>query len=115
MKKDNTMKIQIVCLFAAVGLLAGCAESRQSMGASAENDQNVLTGGPVTGTTLKDLPSPVREALQKQMPRAEVADIDKTTRNGKVVYEISFAEPGKNPKVYISEDGQMLSNSEIHQ
>ena len=91
-----------------MAMLAGCSEVRKNMGAANENDQNVLTGGPVSGTRLKDLPQPVRESLKQKVATAEVADIDKQTQNGKVVYKISFSEPGKNPTLYISEDGQVV-------
>ena len=108
--KTQTMKTYILGLLVAAGLVTGCTETRQHMGAAAENDHNVLTGGPMTGTTLSDLPQAVRSTLSSQDPNAEIADIDKTTRNGQVVYEISFTEPGKNPKMYITADGQILSN-----
>ena len=83
---------------------------RKNMGASKENDQNVLTGGPVTGTRLGDLPESVRETLKERVPTAEVADIDKQTMDGQVVYKISFAEPGKNPTIYITIDGKVVQN-----
>ena len=83
---------------------------RKNMGASNENDQNVLTGGPVTGTRLADLPERVRETLKERVPTAEVADIDKQTMDGQVVYKISFAEPGKNPTIYITIDGKVVQN-----
>lgn len=110
LNKTQTMKTYILGLLVAAGLVTGCTETRQHMGAAAENDHNVLTGGPMTGTTLSDLPQAVRSTLSSQDPNAEIADIDKTTRNGQVVYEISFTEPGKNPKMYITADGQILSN-----
>src|SRR2546423_12277381 len=100
------MKTQILCAVAVIGLATGCAECRKHMGASGENDQNVLTGGPVTGTKLKDLPQPVKDTLKDRAPKSEVADIDKKTQNGRVVYKITFAESGKNPPLYIAEDGK---------
>jgi hypothetical protein len=109
------MKIKILCSVATALLLAGCTESRQHMGAASDNDHNVLTGGPITGTTLKDLPQPVKDTLQKQVPQSEIADIDKLKRNGQIVYQISFTEPGKNPKVYITQDGKVLDQSEVLQ
>ena len=105
------MKTQILCAVAAVALITGCAETRKSMGAASENDQNVLTGGPVTGTRLKDLPQPVRDTLKDRFSTAEVADIDKQTQNGKIVYRISFAEPGKNPSITIAEDGSVVEST----
>ena len=111
------MRIQSICsMAAAAALLVGCssAETRKHAGGPNLNDQNVLSGGPVVGTTLADLPAPVKHTLQQQMPTAEVADIDKVERNGKIVYEITFAEPGKNPTIYIAADGTLWSPSEMH-
>ena len=102
--------------FAAVlagALLVGCAETRHDLGGSAENDGNVLTGGPITGVTLNDLPSAVRGALLQSAPNAEIADIDKTMRSGQEVYEISFVNPGVNPKLYISVAGNLISNPDF--
>src|SRR5215472_10338895 len=105
-----SMKTQVLCLAAIVALAVGCAEARKDMGASAENDQNVLTGGPVTGTTIKDLPQPVKDALQQRVPTAEIANITKENENGRVVYKISFIQPGTNPTMYFGEDGQVVQN-----
>src|SRR6266478_1634694 len=102
------MKTRILWAVAAVATVAGCTEMRKNMGASNENDQNVLTGGPVTGTRLNDLPEDVRRTLRELVPTAEVADIDKQTVNGQIVYKISFAEPGKNPTIFITQDGKVV-------
>jgi hypothetical protein len=103
-------------LWAAVLLLlVGCMETRSHMGGPSENDSNVLTGGPVTGTQLSDLPPAVRETLKRRVPTGEVADIDKQNFRGEVLYKISFAEPGRNPALYISEDGKIIQSSINHQ
>ena len=34
--------------------------------------------------------------------------IEKTTRNGQLVYEFTFTEPDTTPKLYVSEDGTVL-------
>ena len=99
-------------MVAVVALVSGCAEVRKDMGAAAQNDQNVLTGGPVSGTRLQDLPQPVRDSLKERVASAEVADIDKQNRNGLVVYKISFAEPGRNPALFIAEDGKIAQDTE---
>jgi hypothetical protein len=77
------------------------------MGA-AEGDHDVLTGGPVTGTTVADLPKPVRDTLKKRVPQGEVADIDREVKEGGVIYKISFTDPAKNPSVEISADGKIV-------
>ena len=104
------MKTQLLCAVTSVALLVGCAEMRKHMGGGKDSDQNVMTGGPVTGTTLKDLPQPVKNTLKEKTPNAEVADIDKQTQGGRVIYRISFSEPGKNPTMYIAADGSVVQN-----
>jgi hypothetical protein len=104
------MKSQLVSAIAAMALLLGCSQMRKSMGGGAENDHNVLTGGPVTGTTINDLPQPVKNTLKEKAPTAEIADIDRQSQGGRMIYRITFAEPGKNPTMYISQDGSIVQN-----
>jgi hypothetical protein len=104
------MRNKIFASVAATAMLVGCGETRQHMGGSVDNDQNVLTGGPITGTTLQDLPQSVKETLKERVPHAEIASIDRTKSQGEVVYEISFVEPDKTPKMYLSDDGQVLAS-----
>jgi hypothetical protein len=104
---------QILALLMTAALLTGCAKTHSHVGGAADRDQNVLTGGPMTGTTIDDLPDAVRSALRRQVPRAEVADIDKTMRGEEEVYEISFSEPGRNPKMFITGLGKIVTNPEL--
>jgi len=103
------MKIQILCAVASAALLVGCSAMRNGMG-GAENDKNVLTGGPLSGTTINDLPQPVKNKLKELAPTAEIADIDKQTDGGRVIYRFTFSEPGRNPTMYIAEDGTIVQN-----
>jgi hypothetical protein len=102
------MKTQILCVIASASLLLGCSSARNNMGGGAEDDKNVLTGGPVTGTMIKDLPQPVKNTLKEKAPSSEVADIDKQSQGGRVIYRITFTEPAKNPTMYISQDGSIV-------
>jgi len=103
------MRVFIVVGLAMASLVCGCGGKSKNMGGSAENDQNVLTGGPVTGTRIVDLPQAVRDTLKERVPAAEIADIDKQDRDGMVVYRITLSRPGLHPTMYISEDGHVLS------
>jgi hypothetical protein len=104
------MKIQLLGALAIAGaLLVGCTSERQKMGASAENDQNVLTGGPIVGTRISDLPQPVRDTLRQSMPNAEIADIEKSSQNGEIVYKVSFLQPNTHPTVWIRQDGSLVN------
>jgi len=102
------MKTQILCVIALAALLLGCSSMRNNMGGGGENDKNVLTGGPVTGTTINDLPQPVKNTLKEKAPSSEIADIDKQSQGGRVIYRITFTEPGRNPTMYISQDGSVV-------
>jgi hypothetical protein len=110
-KNITCMKTPILCLCVAAGLVAGCANNGQHMGRAASNDHDVLTGGPTVGTTIQDLPQAVQDTLKTRAPHSEIDDINKTTRNGQVVYEIEFQEPGSNPELFVTEDGRVLSGS----
>jgi hypothetical protein len=103
------MRFKIFAPIAFAAMLVGCTETPQHMGAAVDNDQNVLTGGPITGTTIQDLPAAVKEALRNRVPHAEIAGIDKSRRDGKVVYEISFIDT-QNPEIYLRADGQVMPN-----
>jgi len=101
------MRFLILTFFAAIALLTGCSETPQFQGAAVDNDQNVLTGGPITGTTIQDLPTPVKELLKARVPHSEIVSITKSRRNGSVVYNISFAD-SETPELYLRADGQVM-------
>ena len=103
------MKIQILCAIAVLGLLSGCAWSAKHTGASDYNDQNVLTGGPAVGMTIKDLPQTVKDTLQEKTPAAEVSTIQRETMSGKTVYKIDFLDSNKFPPVWVAEDGNLVT------
>jgi hypothetical protein len=103
------MTIKILCAIAVAGLLSGCAWSGKHVGASAYNDNNVLTGGPTVGTTIKDLPQPVKDTLQQKVPQAEISDIEKETMTGKTVYKVIFLDKEKYPTMWIAEDGNQVT------
>jgi hypothetical protein len=106
------MWIITVSLIGAAALLAGCTETpEQHMGAAVDNDQNVLTGGPITGTTLDDLPPAVKESLKQRVPHAEIATIEKSKRNGRLVYEFNFSDPDKAPTLDVCEDGALMDDT----
>ena len=107
------MKAPLWCAVLALGLICGCAH-RGHVGGT-DGDHNVLTGGPVTGTRVSDLPQPVRDTLQKQVQSAEVADIDKQVLGNEVVYKISFTDPTNSAALYISQDGRIIQGGSNQQ
>ena len=85
---------------AAGALLAGCATNEERRAGS--------DSAPDVGTRFSDLPAAVQQTVRAQVPNANIDDIDKETRTGRTIYEITFEEPGKNPKMHIAEDGTIL-------
>jgi hypothetical protein len=108
--RSSSMKTRILSVIASFALLVGCAEMRKHMGGGSDNDHNVLTGGPVTGTTIKDLPQSVKNTLKEKTPNAEIADIDRQSQGGRIIYRITFAEATRNPTMYIAQDGSVVQN-----
>jgi hypothetical protein len=106
------MKLRILCALAVAGLLSGCAWSGKEVGASAYNDQNVLTGGPTVGTTIADLPQPVKDTLKQRVPKAEISDIERETVNGRTAYKVVFLDKDKYPPLWITDDGRLLQPGE---
>ena len=97
----------LLSIFAVAALLAGCSETPQFVGDAVDNDQNVLTGGPITGTTIDDLPAAVKQTLKNRTPHAEIVSITKSRRDKSVVYDVTFAN-SDTPELYLREDGTVL-------
>ena len=107
------MKNKILCAITVVALAAGCARMREHMGGSNDNNQTtVLSGGPTTGVTVKDLPHAVKNTLKEQVPAAEISTIDKETQNGQTVFKITFTDPNKFPTMFINKDGTVSHQTE---
>src|SRR5438445_11420884 len=87
------MKTQFITLLAATGLLVGCNKSIEN-----------------TSQKFNELPPAVQKTVRAQAPNAEIADISKKTENGMDVYEVSFREPGANPKIVVAADGKLVNS-----
>lgn len=94
------MKKQILCLSAIVGLMVGCATN--------DEYQTGSDSAPDIGTEFSELPTAVQRTIKAQASNAKIDDIDKETRSGRTVYEITFAEPGNNPKLHVAENGTIV-------
>jgi uncharacterized membrane protein YkoI len=87
------MKLQVIALIASLGLFVmGCNKSVESA-----SDQ------------FNQLPPAVQKTVRAQAPNGEIADVSKRTDNGMEIYQVSFREPGKNPKIEVAADGKLLS------
>jgi len=57
---------------------------------------------------VSDVPQPVQETIRQHAAGREVADIDKETWNNRTVYEVEFAQAGRNAQLHIAEDGSIV-------
>ena len=57
---------------------------------------------------IGELPRAVQRTIKQRVPNARIEDIDKETRTGRTVYEVTFENPGKNPKLHVAEDGTIV-------
>lgn len=83
--------------------------------AGTQSSAQATASGPRIGTKFEDLPQAVQDTVLEQHSSAEIADIDKQSRDGQTVYQISFKESGRNPSIYVSEDGSLVDQSELRE
>lgn len=57
---------------------------------------------------LSELPEAVQRVIQEQAAGRDIADIDRETWQGKVVYEVEFAQTGRNAQIHVAEDGTIV-------
>jgi uncharacterized membrane protein YkoI len=62
---------------------------------------------------VRDVPEPVQQTIREQAAGREVADIDRETWDGKVVYEVEFAQTGRNAQIHVTEDGVMVRDNRV--
>lgn len=63
---------------------------------------------PKPGMQFSDLPAAVQKTVIAQAGTAEIADIDKETRDGRTVYEVEFERKGRNNEIVVAEDGTLV-------
>jgi uncharacterized membrane protein YkoI len=78
-------------------------------GATGSNTETIK--GPMIGTRFSDTPAAVQAAIKREARGAEIADIDKENRDGRVVYEVEFKDPGRNREIHLAEDGSVVPDN----
>src|SRR5688572_24855343 len=61
-----------------------------------------------TSAEFNKLPASVQKAVKSHAPKAEIASVNETKRDGMTVYEVEFADAGANPKMVFAADGSIL-------
>ena len=72
--------------------------------------EKALTPTGAVGTRFSALPQRVQETIQTKAPATEIADINRSEDNGRVIYEVEFRDEGKKPSIKIAEDGTLVQD-----
>ncbi len=60
-----------------------------------------------------DLPTAVQRTVQQHGSQSDIEDIDRESRDGRVVYEIEFRREGANREIVVAEDGALIKNEAV--
>jgi uncharacterized membrane protein YkoI len=90
------IKVYLVTLLAAAGLVAGC---NQSSVQSASTDFN-------------SLPAAAQKAIRAQSPNGEITSVSPTTENGTKAYKVEIRDEGQTSSstMVVADDGRVLSS-----
>lgn len=58
--------------------------------------------------TLADMPAPVREAILKLTPEANITQLSRETENGQMVYEVEYSADGRTREAEFNAEGVLL-------
>jgi uncharacterized membrane protein YkoI len=70
--------------------------------------ERALTSTGAVGTKLSALPEKAQLTIKANAPDAEVADISRQEKNGRVIYVVAFKDKGKNPTIRVADDGSLV-------
>src|SRR5689334_7483934 len=88
------IKVYMVTLLAAAGLMVGCNKSVES------NSQS-----------FNSLPTAVQKTVRSQSPNGEITSVSKTSENGVDAYKVQIHNPGANnhSTMIVAMDGRVIS------
>ncbi len=72
--------------------------------------ERLLTPTGATGTKFSALPEKAQKTIQARSPDAEIADITRHEKDGRVIYEVAFRDKGANPTIQVAEDGTLVQD-----
>jgi len=72
--------------------------------------ERLLTPTGAVGTKFSALPPAAQKTIQEKAPNAEITDVSRHEKDGRVIYEIEFKDKGKNPSMKVAEDGTLVQD-----
>jgi uncharacterized membrane protein YkoI len=82
--------------------------SRDKAFGATGNAVDLTTGYSKSDLKFTQLPAAVQKTVRERAPSAKIADIKQRTRDGVLVYEVSFEEKGANPNIIVANDGTIV-------
>ena len=70
--------------------------------------ERALTSTGAVGTKLSALPEKAQITIKAKAPEAEIADISRQEKDGRVIYVVAFKDKGKNPTLQVADDGTVV-------
>ena len=67
--------------------------------------------GTYLGAQLSEAPANVQTAVKRTVSNAEIEDVDREERDGRIVYDVEVKQEGMNRHLKIAADGTVLSDS----
>ena len=64
--------------------------------------------GKEVAVTLDEVPAPVKATILKEAKGAKIKEIEKETKNGRVIYEAEFVVDGKEVEIKVDPSGKLL-------
>lgn len=65
-----------------------------------------------TSLSMSELPAPVQNTVRKTAGDEQIARIHRDSLEGKSGYRVQFKERGRNPDIFVTEDGTLLQPRE---
>jgi len=106
------MKLFVLLAVMMAGLLAGCA-TRESASPEPETPRDNTRSAysqPLStpGSRFASLPQPVRNTVLAEAGMAEITDVKKESKEGRMIYTVYFRDPRVFPPLIVGADGSVL-------
>ena len=72
--------------------------------------ERALTPTGAVGTKLSALPEKAQKTIKEKAPDAQITNITRQDKDGRVIYEVEFKDTGKNPTLRVADDGTLVQD-----
>jgi len=72
--------------------------------------ERALTPTGATGTKFSALPEKAQKTIKEKAPDAQITNISRQDKDGRVIYEVEFKDTGKNPTIRVADDGTLVQD-----